>query len=458
MTPASKQKRRPRKSAEGNREQVPGLGSRLAAAKLLSAIVDRRASMDGLLDPQNGNPAWRALSEQDRSLVRAILQAALRNLPIIDAFIDLLVARPLPEGAVALRHTLRIAAAQILFLDIPAHAAVNIAVEMARGDPRNRRFVALVNALLRQMIRQKDEELPRLQSRVINAPAWLGELIESAYPEHASAIFEAHRHPPAIDLTVKSDSESWAARLGGRVTPTGSVRLGHVDGPITDLEGFADGEWWVQDVAASIPARLFGEISGWRVADLCAAPGGKTAQLALAGASVTALDFSANRLKRLDENLKRLKLDAECVHADLFEWQPGEAFDAVLLDAPCSSTGTIRRHPDIPWTKSPSDVAKLADLQERMLARALTLVRPGGMVVFSNCSLAKEEGEDVVSAILESHPKVDRRAVESALIPGLEDAISPEGDLRTTPDMLPDPDPAYAGLDGFFASILMRLS
>ncbi len=414
--------------------------------------------MDGLLDPGNGNPAWRALSEQDRSLVRAILQAALRNLPIIDAFIDRLVTRPLPEGAVALRHTLRIAATQILFLDIPAHAAVNIAVEMARGDPRNRRFVALVNALLRQMIRQKNEALPQLQSQATNAPAWLGELVETAYPERASGIFEAHRHPPAIDLTVKNDAEGWAARLGGHVTPTGSVRLGHVDGPITDLEGFADGEWWVQDAAASIPARLFGDIAGWRVADLCAAPGGKTAQLALAGASVTALDFSANRLKRLDENLKRLKLAAECVHADLFEWQPGHAFDAVLLDAPCSSTGTIRRHPDIPWTKSPSDVAKLADLQERMLARALTLVRPGGMVVFSNCSLAKEEGEDVVSAILESHPEIDRKAVEPAFIPGLEQAITSEGDLRTTPDMLPDPDPAYAGLDGFFASILMRLS
>lgn len=414
--------------------------------------------MDGLLDPGNGNPAWRALSEQDRSLVRAILQAALRNLPIIDAFIDRLVTRPLPEGAVALRHTLRIAATQILFLDIPAHAAVNIAVEMARGDPRNRRFVALVNALLRQIIRQKNEELPQLQNQVTNAPAWLGELVETAYPERASAIFEAHRHPPAIDLTVKNDAEGWAARLGGRVTATGSVRLGHVDGPITNLEGFADGEWWVQDAAASIPARLFGDISGWRVADLCAAPGGKTAQLALAGASVTALDFSANRLKRLDENLKRLKLAAECVHADLFEWQPGEAFDAVLLDAPCSSTGTIRRHLDIPWTKSPSDVAKLADLQERMLARALTLVRPGGMVVFSNCSLAKEEGEDVVSAILESHPEIDRKAVEPAFIPGLEQAITSEGDLRTTPDMLPDLDPAYAGLDGFFASILMRLS
>ncbi len=414
--------------------------------------------MDGLLDPSNGNPAWRALSEQDRSLVRAILQAALRNLPIIDAFIDRLVTRPLPEGAVALRHTLRIAAAQILFLDVPAHAAVNIAVEMARGDSRNRRFTALVNALLRQMIRRRDTELPQLQSRLTNAPAWLAELVETAYPDRASAIFEAHRHPAAIDLTVKNDAEGWAARLGGRVTPTGSVRLGQIDGPITELEGFADGEWWVQDAAASIPAHLFGDIAGWRVADLCAAPGGKTAQLALAGASVTALDFSANRLKRLDENLKRLKLDAECVHADLFTWQPARAFDAVLLDAPCSSTGTIRRHPDVPWTKSPSDVAKLADLQERMLARALTLVRPGGLVVFSNCSLAREEGEDVVSAILESHPEVDRRAIEPALVAGLEEAITAEGDLRTTPDMLHDPDPVYAGLDGFFASILMRLS
>jgi len=409
--------------------------------------------MDGLLDPGNGNPAWRALSEQDRSLVRAILQATLRNLPIIDAFIDRLVTRPLPEGAVALRHTLRIAAAQILFLDIPAHAAVNIAVEMARGDPRNRRFFALVNALLRQMIRQKNEELPQLQSQVTNAPAWLGELVETAYPERASAIFEAHRHPPAIDLSVKNDAEGWAAKLGGRVTSTGSVRLGQVDGPITDLEGFADGEWWVQDAAASIPARLFGDISGWRVADLCAAPGGKTAQLAAAGAEVIAVERAEGRLNRLQENLRRLKLGAATVAADAAKWQPPAPADAVLLDAPCSATGTLRRHPDIAYLKAGRDVSGLTKAQDALLAKAVSMVKPGGLLVYAVCSLQPEEGPARIAALLAKDDRVERLPIAAEELPGLAEAVTPEGDLRSLPCHLAE----KGGLDGFYACRLRRL-
>ena len=224
------------------------------------------------------------------------------------------------------------------------------------------------------------------------------------------------------------------------------------------MPGFEEGAWWVQDAAASIPARLFGDLQGLHVADLCAAPGGKTAQLVLAGAEVTALDSSKNRLNRLSANLDRLGMAAETVHGDLFDWTPDIAFDAILLDAPCSSTGTARRHPDIPWTKLPEDVAKLADLQAKMLRRALELVRPGGTVVFSNCSLDPLEGEDLVADLLGSRTDVTRRAVEPQRWPGLESAVDASGDIRTTPDMLPDENPHFAGLDGFFASVLMRLT
>lgn len=414
--------------------------------------------MDGLMDPQNGNRAFRALSQQDQALVRAIVRATLRHLPVIEAFLDRLSDRKLPANATSLRHLLNISAAQILYLDVPDHAAVNSAVEMARSDPRTRRFGGLVNALLREMIRQREKRLPQLASETVNAPPWFAGRLRAAYGERATAILEALRHEAAIDITVKDDAAGWAERLGGRLLPTGSVRLPSFDGPVTALPGFAEGDWWVQDAAASIPARLFGDLRGCRVADLCAAPGGKTAQLVLAGAEVTALDSSKNRLKRLAGNLERLGMKAETVHADLFDWKPDTAFDAVLLDAPCSSTGTARRHPDIPWTKTPEDVAKLAELQARMLRRALELVRPGGKVVFSNCSLDPLEGEELVAELLRSRTDIARAAIDPQDWPGLEAAVDASGDIRTTPDMLPDENPHFAGLDGFFASVLMRLT
>jgi len=264
--------------------------------------------------------------------------------------------------------------------------------------------------------------------------------------------------PAAIDLTVKADAAAWAERLNGAVLPTGGVRLAAFDGSIPSLEGFEDGAWWVQDAAASIPAKLFGDLTGKRVADLCAAPGGKTAQLILAGGKVTAIDQSENRLKRLRSNLARLGLEAETLVTDLTKFQPEDGFDAILLDAPCSSTGTTRRHPDVLWTKGPEEIEKLAGVQERLLRHALTFLKPDGVIVFSNCSLDPAEGEDVIARVLADVPGIVRVPIDAASWPGLEQAISPLGDFRTTPVMLPMTDGIASGLDGFYAAVLRRVA
>lgn len=428
----------------------------MTAAKLLAAVIDRRISLDGILDPVHGNPAYKQLSEPDRALVRAILVTALRHLPRLEAALAAMLDTPLPEGARALHHVLIVAAAQILHLDVPEHAAVDIAVEQANRDPRNRRFAKLVNAVLRRLVREKQEVLDATRS-VSPVPGWFMERLTATYgADAARSIAEAQLTPPAIDLTVKSGAASWAERLNGRLLPTGSVRLPSFEGAVSSLPGFEEGEWWVQDAAASIPARLFGDVGGRHIADLCAAPGGKTAQLAAAGAHVVAVEQSSNRIARLKENLTRLKLQADLVQGDLFAFKPAEPLDGVLLDAPCSSTGTTRRHPDVLWTKGPGDIAKLAALQAKMLRHAVSLVKPGGLIVFSNCSLDPLEGEQVVAELLAQDPGLERVPVSPSDWPGLEDAVSPLGEFRTTPAMLPASDGMTGGLDGFFASVLRR--
>ena len=234
------------------------------------------------------------------------------------------------------------------------------------------------------MGRRKDKILAEI-GNVNPIPDWFAERLAAVYgAETALAIGHAQLQPPTIDISVKSDPEAWAARLGGTILSTGTIRLDASSGAVADMDGFAEGEWWVQDAAAAIPATLFGDLTGQRVIDLCAAPGGKTAQLIVQGGQVTALERSKSRLKRLDQNLARLKLSAETIAADMMEYQPDAPFDAALLDAPCSSTGTARRHPDVFWTKDFSDIEKLAEVQYAMARRALDMVRPGGILIFSN--------------------------------------------------------------------------
>ena len=448
----------------------PGLAARQAAHRLLSAIVDARTPMDALTDDQHGNPHYLALDARDRGLLRAILMTALRHRGEIDAIIAHLSERPLPPGAAPVRVILHVALAQILFLDVPVHSAADLAVEAAHRDPRCRKYAGFVNALCRRADRERDTLLAVVAPAGRRAPAWFSAMLEAAYgPARADAILQAHRRQAPIDITVRDSSAGNLARLAAAldavVLATGSLRLtGH--GEIAGLSGFADGSWWVQDAAAALPARLMGDIAGKRVADLCAAPGGKTAQLAAAGAHVTALEMSASRLSRLVANMERLDLSSRVtpVHGDLFTHAPTEPYHAVLLDAPCSSTGTVRRHPDVPWTKSPDAILKLADLQARMLGKVASLVAPGGVLVFSNCSLDPAEGEAVARAFAAAHGDFRIDPVRPDEVPGLEACIGMSGFLRTTPADLSLKDAVAAGtwredmdgIDGFFAARFRR--
>lgn len=453
------QRRFPRqKHDNGPTTNVPGLAARKAAARLLAAVIDAHTPLDGLTDNEHGHPQYMSLDMRDRALVRAILATALRHRVTIGNLISRRLDKPLPANATALSHILHVAAAQVLFLDIPDSAAVDLAVTHAKSDPRTVRFSGLVNALLRALVRAKETELAKTLAATDDAPEWfLSKLIEAYGPDDARSILAAHRLEAPVDITVKSSPEMWAERLGGVVLPTGSVRLEKLTAAVTELPGFKEGAWWVQDTAASLPARLLGDIRGLGVADLCAAPGGKTAQLILAGASVTAMDMSKSRLARLRQNLERLGLSADVVQADLLKFQPEKPFDAVLLDAPCSSTGTVRRHPDVPWTKTPDDIAKLADLQRRLIAKAVAITKPGGTIVFSNCSLDPLEGEDLLSTFLAETPGVRIDPVSISEVDGIAPFVTEQGTLRTTPAGLNLGSASLSGLDGFFAARLRKV-
>ena len=437
----------------------PGLATRRAAQRLLAAVIETRTSLDGLTDDEHGHPQFMALDPRDRALARAILASALRHRVTIVRLLSGLFDRPLPKNAANLLHVLHVAAAQILFLDVPDHSAVDLAVESAKSDPRSVRFASLVNAVLRKLIRSRETALPEMLAKTDDAPDWFVERLQGAYgAEKTRAILAMHRFPAPLDLTVKQDAAGWAAKLNGQVLPNGTVRLESFEGKVSELAGFAEGAWWVQDVAASLPARLMGDIRGKRVADLCAAPGGKTASLILQGAEVIAVDMSASRLKRLEGNLSRLALTAETRIANLLDFKPAELLDAVLLDAPCSSTGTIRRHPDVAWTKTLEDVEKLAALQLKLLRHCVSLVKPGGVVLFSNCSLDRHEGEDLTARFLAEEKRVESFGFLPGELPGFGHLIDKNGWLRTTPADLNLGRPEISGMDGFFAARFKRLN
>ena len=436
-------------------DAAPGLAARRLAANILDGVLRRRRALDDELDGAGTRAALAGLPERDRALTRALVATVLRRLGSLRYLIGLLLDRGPPREAPRVETALLIGAAQILFLDVPDHAAVDLAVRLAQADCHAARYAGLVNAVLRRIAREGAERLAGLDPAVLDTPEWLMARWIATYGEAtARAIALANGREPALDLTVKNDPELWAARLGGRVLPTGTVRtIAH--GAITALPGFAEGAWWVQDAAAALPVRLFGDATGLRIADLCAAPGGKTAQLAATGARVTAVDRAATRLGRVRENLTRLSLAVELVVADVAEWT-AEPFDAVLLDAPCSSTGTIRRHPDVPWLKSSSDIATLAALQRRLIERAVALTKPGGKLVYCACSLEPEEGEHIVADLLAHEPSLRRTPIAAAEVFGHGEFITKDGDLRTLPCHLPDAESRLAGLDGFYAARFVK--
>ncbi len=435
--------------------EPPGLAARRVAADILDAVLRRGRPLDEFFDGKQAQPGLAALADRDRALVRRLVATVLRRLGTLRHLLGLFLQQGLPADAPRVETALLIGAAQILWLDVPDHAAVDLAVRIAQADRRAGYFSGLVNAVLRRIAREGAQRLADIDSVDLDTPAWLmARWVRTYGATIARDIAIANGQEPALDLTVKSDAESWAERLRGRLLPTGSVRtIAH--GPVSLLPGYGEGVWWVQDAAAALPARLFGDVRGLSVADLCAAPGGKTAQLAHAGARVTAVDRSDIRLARLRENLARLGLAAETVVADVTEWTAGP-FDAVLLDAPCSSTGTIRRHPDIPWLKREADIAALASLQQRLLEHAIALVKPGGTLVYCICSLEPEEGVDLVAGLLQREANLRRRPILPEEVNGLAEFLTPDGDLRTLPCQLPDPDPRFAGLDGFYAARLQR--
>ena len=344
-------------------------------------------------------------------------------------------------------------------MDVPDHAAVDLSVRLVQSDRRAAKYAGLVNAVLRRCAREGQPLIDEVKSQTLDVPPWLLARWTAHYGESvARDIAVAIGHEPSLDITLKSDAAQWATRLHGETLPTGTVRT-LLQGSVTMLPGFAEGQWWVQDAAAALPVRLFGDVTGKTIADLCAAPGGKTAQLVQAGARVTAIDRSPGRMARLRDNLARLTLEAEAVVTDAAEWQGpnnGGSFDGILVDAPCASTGTIRRHPDVAWLRQEADIGTLMALQKRLLQKAVALLRPGGTLVYCTCSLEPEEGEQAISALLAAESTVRRAPIDAGEVAGLAEIVTAEGDLRTLPCHLPHDDPRLGGLDGFYAARLAK--
>ncbi len=439
----------------GRQGGVPGLAARRAAVFVLEDVLVRGRTLTAALEAAD---AWLSmLSDRDRALAGHLVRTVLRRLGQIDDALSRFLTRPLPKKAARVRMILRVGVAQILFMRVPAHAAVDLSVRLVREDRTTARLSGLVNAVLRNVIRNMSEILAGQDPFLLNVPRWLRKSWMKAWGEDAArAMAEALLEEPALDLTVRESAEAadWADTLGGILLPTGTIRVRDPQAPVPELPGYAEGAWWAQDAAAALPARLLGDVHGRKVLDLCAAPGGKTAQLAAAGAHVTALDASAERLETLRRNLERLRLPADVVQADVLEYSPQGPMDAVLLDAPCSATGTARRHPEVLHLKTERQVGNLARLQDGMLDRAADFVAPGGRLVYCTCSLQPEEGEDRVRAFLQRHGERFRLCpVTPEEVGGQAHFVTPEGFLRTLPHMSMGTE---RHLDGFFAARFER--
>ncbi len=418
--------------------------SRRAALDILGAVLRRKQAFDEAFDERIGAMK---LEQRDRGFVHMLVATALRRLGQIDDVIAALIERPLPSTATMVQDILRLGAAQLLFLETPPHAAVNESVELtARLELTG--FKGLVNAVLRRVAENGPARVAAHDAARMNTRTWLWDLWVAAYgEERARRIAEAHLTEAPLDITVRKDAAEWAAKLEAELLPSGSLRR-KAGGNIAELPGFAAGAWWVQDAAAALPARLFDNVSGKTIFDLCAAPGGKTAQLAALGAKVFAVDNSTPRLRRLEENLARLWLSAELVAGDASVWAPDFLADGVLLDAPCTATGTIRRHPDIAHLKSPANMAALIALQNRLLGNASELVKQGGLLIYCTCSLQRAESEDRIAAFLAARPDYRRAPIAADEIGVPRNVVTDEGDVRTTP---------AEGFDGFYIARLRRM-
>jgi 16S rRNA (cytosine967-C5)-methyltransferase len=429
-------KRAPRAPANG----------RVLAYRALQAVLEDNESLDAALT------AGATLPARERAFAHTLVATVLRHLGEIDAALTPLLNQPFAALAADARALLRLGAAQSLILKTPAHAAVAATVELAKTEAPH--FAGLTNAVLRRLVREPTPARSDAEAARLNTPDWLWQSWRHAYGEEtAIAIARVHASEPPLDITAK-EPDRWSEPLEAARLPTGTLRRpAGAGGEIRMLPGYDEGAWWVQDVAAAMPARLLAPVAGGRVFDLCAAPGGKAAQLAFMGCDVTAVERSEPRAAVLRENLARLGLSARVVVADAETFTSDALADGVLLDAPCTATGTIRRHPDIPWRKSAVDVGRMAPVQARLLDHAATLVRPKGLLIYVVCSLEAAEGPDRVAAFLAKNAGFRRRAIDATEVGGDPDLVTSDGDLRTLPCHGSD----RGGMDGFYAARLERL-
>jgi 16S rRNA (cytosine967-C5)-methyltransferase len=424
-----------------------GEKSRAAAHKLLVQVLDRgQLFADAWATALSEGGALRGLPPRDRAFVRLLTGTVLRRLGQLDDAIGKCLSRPLNRNGRPALNILRLAAAQMLFLDTPPHAAVDGAVRQARRRPH---LKGLVNAVARRLAREGSAIVADQDAAALNCPDWLSRSWSDCYGEEtARRIIEACLIEPALDLSLKTGGNraEWQQKLSAQELPTGSLRRA-AGGRIEDLPGYDEGMWWIQDAAAALPAQLLGDIGGHEVIDLCAAPGGKTAQLADKGGKVTAVDASEARLERLQDNLLRLRLTVNTVCADAARWRPAKRVPFILLDAPCSSTGTVRRHPDIWHLKKPADVASMAALQTDLLNAAVDMLAPGGTLIYCTCSLQPEEGPARIAQLLAENASVSRLPIGAQEVGGQQEFITSDGDIRTLPQQM-------GGIDGFFISRL----
>mgnify|MGYP006272933031 CR=1 FL=1 len=426
------------------------LAARGAALEALRQVTEKGVALDAAL---NAQPAWRALEPRDRAFAYASAAAAVRRAGALDHAVARHLKHPLPEDQLRARLILRLAAGELLVLEAAPHAAVDAGVELMGAERETMRYKKLANAVLRKVAADGHEAFAEADP-LEDLPVWLaGRWVRNYGEARARAMAEARAGAPPLDLTLNQgeDPAAWAEKLEAEILPGGTLRRPAI-GDVTALSGFEAGAWWLQDAAAAIPARLLTPQQGARIADIGAAPGGKTMQLAAARADVIALDRSEKRLKRLEANLARTGLIAEIVTADAAQWRPQAPLDAVLLDAPCTATGTLRRNPDAAFSKSEADIKRLATLQARLLDAAADTLKPGARLVYCTCSLEPEEGEHQIAALLQRRADIRRDPITPDALPGLEDAIDANGAARTTPDMWPE----RGGLDGFYIARLAK--
>lgn len=426
-----------------------GLDVRRLAVDLFRNCLDRKLTVEDAVD---GSAKTATLEPRDRALLMTLLLTTFRHKGEIDAILASLLSKPLPRKSGKAGDILTLGTTQLLYLGMPPHAVIDLSVRAAKADRYALHFAGLVNAVLRKVSAGGEALLNGSNAARLNTPPWLWERWSKNYGSvTADQIANAHAGRPALDLSFKEDPKPWLEPLGAELLPNGQVRLPSEHAPVPELPGFAEGAWWVQDAAAAIPVSLMGDIRGKSVLDLCAAPGGKTLQLAALGAKVTAVDVSEPRLRRLRDNLARTKLDAEILAQDVFSVETADHWDAVLLDAPCSATGTIRRHPELPHLKDEAQVRELTGVQRRMLKKAARLVKPGGVLVYCTCSLEPEEGEEQLQNFLE-------RNEDFEIIPPAAEglplgSLHAEGWVRTLPFMTFG---RQTGVDGFFAVAMRR--